>query len=202
VLCAFIAALGVAVLRLIFLGKIDLSRLISEPTGDASMSRFQLLIFTFVIALSLFLVVVGNGIPGTECAGCPHFPEIPGTILSLLGISASSYLVSKGIQFSNDEGVKERPPDVTITPHSVELHPGQSQAFTANVSRAEDKTVTWRINPQVGIISPTTGLYTAPADISQQELHIEVQAISTADPLGVGKASIKLTKPPVPPANG
>src|SRR5207253_10702956 len=99
----FMALLGVAILWFIFTGKIDLSRLISEPNGDASMSRFQLLIFTFVIALSLFLVIVAKSTPAFP-------PEIPGSILALLGISASSYVVSKGIQFSSPEGVEDRPP--------------------------------------------------------------------------------------------
>jgi hypothetical protein len=193
ILAIFIAALAIAVLRLVFENKIDLSRLISEPNGDASMSRFQLLIFTFVIALSLFLVVIGNG------ATPPVFPEIPGTVLSLLGISASSYLVSKGIQFSNDEGVKDRPPVVQISPQSVDLLPGQSKSFTATVSRSENQSVTWSINPQVGSIS-ASGVYTAPAMIDQPELHVEVQAVSAADALGIGKASIKLT--PHQAANG
>src|SRR5713226_4212411 len=90
-LAIFIILLELAIVLLIATGKIDLKHLLSEPTGDASMSRFQLLIFTFVIALSLFLVIVGDG---TD----PHFPlVIPGGILALLGISGSSYLVSKGI---------------------------------------------------------------------------------------------------------
>ena len=54
VLCAFIGLLGLTILVWIWQGKIDLSQLISEPNGSASMSRFQLLIFTFVIAISLF----------------------------------------------------------------------------------------------------------------------------------------------------
>src|SRR5437016_10566221 len=91
----FIALLGLAIIFFIYTGKIDLTRLISEPTGDASMSRFQLLIFTFVIAVSLFLVIASSAQPG--------FPDIPGGVLTLLGISASSYLVSKGIQFSQPE---------------------------------------------------------------------------------------------------
>ena len=87
-------ATGFTVLALIFLlsfavlvymanGRIDLSGLLSE-TGNmkqgASMSRFQLLIFTLVIALSLFLVVVSK----------MEFPAIPPEILTLLGISAST----------------------------------------------------------------------------------------------------------------
>jgi uncharacterized BrkB/YihY/UPF0761 family membrane protein len=97
----FVAALGATIIWKIWTGDIDLSRLISEPTGDASMSRFQLLVFTFVVALGLLLVIVSGE--------TPSFPEvIPGSVLALLGISASSYLVSKGIQFSSDEGGRHK----------------------------------------------------------------------------------------------
>jgi hypothetical protein len=93
-LLALIFLFGFAVLVYIANGSIDLSELLSEPgdaTKGASMSRFQLLIFTLVIALSLFLVVVSN----------MKFPDtIPPEILTLLGISASTYAVSKGIQVS------------------------------------------------------------------------------------------------------
>jgi amino acid transporter len=96
ILLALIFLFGFAVLVYIANGSIDLSDLLSE-TGDskgASMSRFQLLIFTLVIALSLFLVVVSN----------MKFPDtIPPEILTLLGISASTYAVSKGIQVSGNQ---------------------------------------------------------------------------------------------------
>jgi hypothetical protein len=80
---------GMVILVDIIRGHIDLSTLLTEEGKGASMSRFQLLIFTFVIALSLFLLVVENG---------KEFPKIPADVLTLLGISASTYAVSKGIQ--------------------------------------------------------------------------------------------------------
>lgn len=87
---------GFMILAGIASGKIDISKILEEKgTGGASMSRFQLLIFTFVIALSLFLIVVSTG----------NFPaKIPPEILTLLGISASTYAVSKGIQTSASNG--------------------------------------------------------------------------------------------------
>lgn len=81
---------GFFVIAAIASGKIDISSLLAEGTGDASkasMSRFQLLIFTFVIGVSFFLVVL------CEC----KLPEVPNQVLTLLGISASTYGVSKGI---------------------------------------------------------------------------------------------------------
>ncbi len=82
---------GFLILAAIASGKIDISKLIAEDGGGASMSRFQLLIFTFVIGLSFFLVVV------CDC----KFPEVPANVLALLGISATTYGVSKGIQASS-----------------------------------------------------------------------------------------------------
>jgi len=85
---------GFMVLAGIATGSINISRILEEKGsagGGASMSRFQLLIFTFVVAISLLVIVV-SGTP-------PAFPkEIPSGILTLIGISASTYAVSKGIQ--------------------------------------------------------------------------------------------------------
>ena len=88
---------GFMVLAGIASGKIDISKLLTEDGGGASMSRFQLLVFTFVIALSLFLIVVNNK---------NTFPDIPANVLLLLGISATTYGVSKGIQASSESGLK------------------------------------------------------------------------------------------------
>lgn len=83
------------VLWLIFTGKIDLSSVLEEPgsgvevpgSGKASLSRFQFLLFTFVIA-GLFL---------TLSIEAGAFVNIPDGVLMLMGISAGSYAVSKGI---------------------------------------------------------------------------------------------------------
>jgi hypothetical protein len=95
VVCAFIGLLAARILWLIWTDKIDLSSLLCEANGDASMSRFQLMIFTFVIAVSLFYLVERNG----------FFPWISDGVLTLLGISASTYAVGKGISYSREEGV-------------------------------------------------------------------------------------------------
>ena len=109
VLLAFIALLGFELIYLIARGKkgIDLSHLVSEPTGEASMSRFQLLVFTIVIALSVFYVTVAPDSTG--------LPDIPAGVLTLLGISASSYAVGKGLQTQRDTTLKQidkQPPGV------------------------------------------------------------------------------------------
>jgi hypothetical protein len=56
--------------------------------AKASMSRFQLLIFTFVIA-GLFMML------SIEAGG---FVDIPQNVLLLLGISGGTYVVSKAVK--------------------------------------------------------------------------------------------------------
>src|SRR5437867_1573179 len=54
--------LGLMVLIAMATGKIDLGDLLSESEagGGASMARFQLLVFTFVIGLSFFIMVASS----------------------------------------------------------------------------------------------------------------------------------------------
>ncbi len=85
---------GVIVLAEMVAGRIDLSQLLGEHGGGASMSRFQLLIFTLVIGLSFVLVVANTN----------KMPEISSQVLLLLGISGSTYAVSKGIQATTSQG--------------------------------------------------------------------------------------------------
>jgi hypothetical protein len=92
-------ALCVMLLIKMWTNKIDLSTLLDEANGDASMSRFQLLVFTLVVAVGVFLYILENR----------TLPEIPQSILTLLGISASTYAVGKGISFSRREGVIKPP---------------------------------------------------------------------------------------------
>ena len=92
----FIGAAGSIILWQMVFGPINLEKLISEDDGTASLSRFQFLVFTFVIAMSLLLIVIGQK--------PPHFPtSISPDVLGLLGISGGSYVISKGIQKSADK---------------------------------------------------------------------------------------------------
>ena len=133
-----VGSLGLAVVYRMFTGTINLTQLISEPTGDASMSRFQLLVFTFVIAISFILITVSNN--------QPTFPEIPPTVLALLGISAGSYVISKGIQ--KDITLAQTPPAISVSPDSINAVPGQSVTFTASATGTGNLTYQWqRISP-------------------------------------------------------
>jgi hypothetical protein len=105
VACLFLGLLAISIIVLIWWApphkkQIDLTHLLNEVNGQASMSRFQLLLFTFVIAISVFELVMKNG----------ALPEIPEGVLTLLGISATTYAVGKGISYSQPDTLK---PDVT-----------------------------------------------------------------------------------------
>lgn len=105
ILTIFIGLLAVMILIKIWKGDIDLNYLISDENGWASLSRFQFLVFTFVVAMSLFYLVVANK--------PPQYPAIPKEILALLGISGGSYVLAKGIQNSRDVSMTEldQPPE-------------------------------------------------------------------------------------------
>jgi len=91
-LTVLVSLIGLVVIWYIAVGKIDISSILNEPgSPKASLSRLQFLIFTFVIALSLFLVTIG-------AKDGPHFPDIPPGIFALLGISAGTFVVSKGVE--------------------------------------------------------------------------------------------------------
>lgn len=96
-LAVFLGGLEILILWYVVSGKIDLKMLVSEKSGSASLSRFQFLVFTFVIAMSFFLIVA------TDPTG---LPDVPAGVFTLLGISGGSYIISKGIQATNDSDTK------------------------------------------------------------------------------------------------
>src|ERR1700731_1959935 len=112
IICGLVAVIGFVVVWKIATGKMDISTLLCEKdatgvtTCRASMARFQLLIFIFVIALSFFLVVISNikiiqAKPGDRRS---ELPDVPNGVLAMLGISASSYAVGKAIQHGAGTG--------------------------------------------------------------------------------------------------
>jgi predicted histidine transporter YuiF (NhaC family) len=88
-----IAALALIIVVWIIRGRIDLKFLIADEAGDASMSRLQLLIFTFVVAVGLIRVLEATG----------SFPDIPNSILVLVGVSGSTYAIGKAVNSSPTE---------------------------------------------------------------------------------------------------
>lgn len=101
-----IAAFALAIIYKMVKGDINLMYLIAGGDGDASLARFQFLVFTFVIALGLFLIILSTN--------PPTFPTaIPGGILALLGISGGSYVTAKAVDANAN---KPPAPQVVIPP--------------------------------------------------------------------------------------
>ena len=112
IVSAIVLLLALAVIAEIWRGRLSLSYLLSDPSsvgGDglpkASLSRFQFLVFTFVIA-GLYLVLSIEA--GTLI-------DVPNGALILLGISGGSYLVSK---YSTSSGGGTTP-EGTVTRETV-----------------------------------------------------------------------------------
>jgi hypothetical protein len=93
VIAIILLGFAAIVLWKIFDNQISVVGLLAEPLDPgnpgagvkASLSRFQFLIFTFVIAGLYLLLSIEAG----------TFVDIPGNVLLLLGISSGSYVVSK-----------------------------------------------------------------------------------------------------------
>jgi hypothetical protein len=188
VVVAFTGALGGTVLVLIWKNQICLNRLLSEPNGDASLSRLQFLIFTFVIAMSLFLIVVGSDPLG--------FPHVPPEVLTLIGISGSSYLVSKAITFSNPASIA--PPALVISPATVNAAPGAAiPVFTVSIVNAAAGTpmpaLIWQLDvPTYGTIAtmpPNQAQYNRPPEAPAAGTKVTIRA--TASGFGDGIATVE-----------
>jgi hypothetical protein len=93
VIAIILLGFAAMVLWKIYQNEISITGLLAEPLDPAnpaagvkaSLSRFQFLIFTFVIAGLYLLLSIEAG----------TFVDIPGNALLLLGISSGSYVVSK-----------------------------------------------------------------------------------------------------------
>jgi hypothetical protein len=83
-----LAAFGALVLGGLFRGRHSLDRLIAEPDGKASLSRFQALVFTFAFVVAFMTIVLRTG----------TFPrEVPWEIMVILGGSLGTYVAAKYI---------------------------------------------------------------------------------------------------------
>ncbi len=98
----FIPLIELTILGLIWRGKINLQFLVSEDNGMASLSRFQFLIFTFVV-VGTFVVMQFDSMKENH-----DWIQIPSGVLGLMGISGGSYVVAKGIQESS-KPAEEKP---------------------------------------------------------------------------------------------
>lgn len=98
-----IIAFAAAVLFAIVNGSVSLYGIISEPDTTstlcngkpkASLSRFQFLVFTFVVA-GLFLML---SIKAEE------FVDIPNSVLMLIGLSGGGFIISKAVGHKPKDG--------------------------------------------------------------------------------------------------
>ena len=86
----FLTAFEAIVLWQIATNKISLRLLIADSHGDASLSRLQFLIFTFVFASGILYLTLKNA----------AFPAIDEGVLMLLGISGATYALGKTLDGS------------------------------------------------------------------------------------------------------
>jgi hypothetical protein len=184
ILTIFIALLALKIIWKIFKDEIDLDHLISDAEGYASLSRFQFLVFTFVVAMSLFYLIV--------ISDPPEYPIIPNQILALIGISGGSYVISKGIQG------EVRSPTLTIT-GSAGTAPlgGPPMQFQAKATGLVDETVIWSLDPPEGrgTIDANTGIYTPPPTTQEDARgkKVVIQAVSKEDMTLKDTETIELT---------
>lgn len=176
VLVVFVGSLCAILLYWILTGKINISRIISEPNGDASLSRLQFLIFTVVISMSLFLVTM-------ETKPAPALPTIPDTVMMLLGISGSSYLVSKGIQFSSPAGISRPSLQLSADTQKITAASAQVQltvSLPGSAAGAQLPPITWSLDaPALGTIQDISGAkntYTAPSALPAPASKVRVRA--------------------------
>jgi len=91
----FLGIFAVVVWKM-FDNTMDLSKMLCEPSGKASLSRFQLLVMTLVIAGLYVILSIENG----------QLIDVPNGALILLAISGMTFLVSKNIGSSKSSGSK------------------------------------------------------------------------------------------------
>jgi len=89
IIAILLGSFALVIIFEILIGRIELKYLISgPPDNNASLSRFQFLIFTFVIAMGLFLIIVST-------QPQPAFPAIPGGILSVMTLTILYQIVPR-----------------------------------------------------------------------------------------------------------
>jgi len=125
---AFMGFVCFEVVHRMWTGKIDLSHLVAEDNGQTSFSRFQMLLFTFVIA-SIYLVYALYALSANS-GSTAMLPEIPNGVLGLIGISGGSYISSKLIQ-KVGEASKAGEPATPVSQPSASAQPvSQAQPTT------------------------------------------------------------------------
>jgi hypothetical protein len=132
VLCIIILAVALVVVRAMWNGTIDLSHLLSESSSvlpgsapiappKASLSRFQFLVFTFVIAGLYLVLSIETG----------TLIEVPNGALVLLGISGATYAAGKAM--SDKKGDAKGDTTATRTTTTEDPQTGEKKTTTEEV---------------------------------------------------------------------
>jgi len=79
---------------------------------------------------------------------------------------------------------------LSLTPQNAAIRANQTLQYTATVTGATNKAVTWTLNPAIGTISPA-GLYTPPASVTVST-SLNVVAVSVEDPKAQASASLRV----------
>lgn len=125
-----VVASAAVVLYLIVIGKIDLKDVLDEPgSNKASLSRFQFMLFTFVVAGLFLMLSVESG----------TFVNIPSGVLELLGISAATYGVSKGIAASSAGGGAKATQDAAKSADDAKAAAAQAQTHALAAQAAANQ---------------------------------------------------------------
>lgn len=109
---SILVILALIVLYRILTREIDISGILSI-SQDASLSRFQFLIFTFTISFCYLMILLYQLVHTCDAVGARSLCSVSGIRLPdgsgaalLLGISGGSYALGKGIQTSGDTATK------------------------------------------------------------------------------------------------
>ena len=172
---AIIAALAAAVIAKMFTGEINLALLVSEDNGNASLSRFQFLLFSFVIAACYFMLFERGG--PTDA-----LPNIPPSVLGLIGISGGSYLVAKGIQKSAESGSGSSVTGITLTNSGYGYTTGATVSLTGGGGTGAAA--------RVVSIDGATGAITGIAIVSGGSGYASAPIVGIVDPRGTGAAAV------------
>jgi hypothetical protein len=185
---ALVLAGGLAIIRKIWTGEINLESVVSEPeTGKASLGRFQALLFTFVFLIAFVLVVAQTG----------NFPpSIPIEVLFILAGSLGTYLVAKYISGTAAAPVATPPivPYVVWAQDGLQLTPAAAGATPLSVERdgSPGAVLTLRL-PRMGEAYSASQMTVVAAVVGQVTLRLTPKTTgNNSIQYRVGRGSLKV----------
>ena len=132
------------------------------------------------------------GSPGTLTSSGLYVA--PSSITSQQAITITATTIGALSQSYSATVTLEPPVTVTVSPASATLYGGQTQQLTALVGNAPNTAVTWTIGPGGAGSITSSGLYTAPSNISAAQT-VTITATTQQVPSQSASASITLLPP-------